>query len=225
MTEEIISFNDLKKSAFEKDLENYKNSLPIFVNIDGIISALQDAYIRSRQYEQCDINKSQERMSKGLEPNPCFNLVCQHCVESDENFRTNYCDLEYNCHSCSFQMLEEPPNSLNYGFDEMPTHKQALDILEHEGIIKGRTSEWVEECRKYANSKAPNNMLRRTTEIQGISMETLESCIVNAFLSYIESEYVPKLESDILNEWGVRIASQSCLEVEKAMGIYPNIKL
>lgn len=166
------------------------------------------------------IEQSRQSFLETGEANPCFNLVCPHCV-SELNGRTNFCEREVNSHDCLFNMLTPPPNSLNYN-EYMPSHQEALDRLESNNLLSGQRAEYALENVKY--NKAATQEDRWNTEVKGITLHQAEL----AFIASLESYCKFILEEDgvdITDHMSISVVSRNaCIELEKAMGIFPNIK-
>jgi hypothetical protein len=187
----------------------------------NIVQALQDAKERADAYEQLDLQKARKLAEAGLEPCPCFNIVCKHYhQDSIETNRMNWCDREIACHSCLFQMLEEPPNSLNYD-EPMPSHKAALTKLEELGQLKGQFLEHQTENSRYERVTRTE---RNEHMISGITMDCLSIVIETAIQDLIDNPYVPDEEKIGLDQNKQVIARNATVEVEKAMGIFPNLR-
>jgi len=187
-----------------------------------IAEAINIAFANAKMITDLFVAIAGDRARSGLEPNPCFNAVClQH---RDTKDRPNYCNEEFECHGCTFQMMGYPPSFIDYN-DEMPTHQEALDILEANNLLNGPMRETIDAASKYRTNRATSQRLRWQTEVKDITYEQLQECFKNAFMSIIENDFVELSVRDVLDNWGERVVMSAMLEVEKAMGIYPNLQL
>jgi len=210
MTSNVI---DLNKTRFEKALELTVNEIESAVVMAGgpvekelIRDALMES-IERRQIQMLNKELAEKSLKETGEAYPCRNLVCPNCVDNtvqpDGSQRTYFCLLNETCYDCLFQMLTSPPSTLNYD-DYMPTHQEALDRLEKEGLLSGPRLKYQQDSFYY--DKARHNEERWGTEIKGIDFNILRAAILKVLQSQVT-------------------ATNICLEVEKAMGIFPNIKL
>jgi hypothetical protein len=201
------------------DLEDYKiikaveEQTALNRNNSNIVEALQEAKERAIVYDAYDALEEKKLLeSYGIQPDQCYNSVCEHCLDGK-------CDEEMgrSC-SCIYRMIESPPNPLCYN-EYMPSHHEALDRLEAHGLLKGERLEYQKECAQYERAQTQNE--RRNTEIKGITLNQLTQAVMNILNFFKEHE--PDLTIQDEDSFDV-IARNICLEVEKAMGIYPNIR-
>ena len=87
---------------------------------------------RVAMYELLEEREEKELQEKhGIDPKVCYNHVC-------ENNEDGVCDCTPGRPSgCLYRMTDLPPNSLDYD-EYMPSHQEALDRLEANGLLKGR---------------------------------------------------------------------------------------
>lgn len=191
-------------------------------NTSLFIQALVEAFAQTAVVDNVLASKAGERALKGLEPNPCFNAVCSsHGMEPT---RHNFCKQSYYCHGCTFQMTSPPPLDMNY-HNDMPNHQEALDLLEMNGLLDGPIKEAIQEAQKYYVEKPSDFNERMETEVNGIPMWKVELCIKNAFRHIYESAEVEDSQREALYYWDTIIARNALIEIEKALGKFPNIKL
>lgn len=218
----VISFEQAKQ---EKILTRLTDSILGEIGLgqmdltEAFFAAIENAKMIDGLLQQ----KSEERAAAGLEPNPCFNRVCSEW--RDEVGHRDYCARAYECHGCIMQMTSFPPNHLDYAIDPLPSHSEAIALLEHYGHIDGPISEHLAEMSKYENEKAANYGERDAVEIKGISMGTLKKCINTVIGECLTSEFVNEVDKIGLENYQEAIARNVTSEVEKAMGIWPNIKI
>jgi hypothetical protein len=86
----------------------------------------------------------------GLKPNPCYNAVCT------KNLGTS-CEYGDFCHRCLFQMTCPPPNQLDYA-EPIPSHREALELLEFKGELSGPIKKYEEEYQRYQDLKIRRRM-------------------------------------------------------------------
>lgn len=191
----------------------------------NVSQALEDCIQRNKIYDSWEKAKYNKLLEQGTEPCPCFNNVCinhsSKAEEIDDN-RNNYCLDGFRCHGCLYQMLDYPPNSLNYN-DYMPTHKEALDMLELHELLKGEREEYKQANCSYGKAKSRSE--RNSTEIKGIDFNILYETIETTIQDLIDNQFVKDEERIGLEQYKDVIARNAGIEVEKAMGIYPNITL
>ncbi len=214
---EVTNLND------ERILRAVEDQTDLTRENSNIVEALEEAKERSNMYQAWEDAQANKLIKEGKEPYPCLNAVCGHYVQVEDEHvadngevkysgRFNYCG-EGMSHGCMFQMNSHPPNSLNYD-EYMPTHVEALDMLEKNGLLKGSRKEY-EEANVYYNKANTDD--RHSTEIKGINFKH-----IYAIMEYIYKEmpYFFNPESN-----GTALCQNICMEIEKAMGIYPNIRL
>jgi len=209
----------------EKILRAIEDQTDLTRENSNLEEALNEAKERGKMYQQFEDAKAQKLLKEGKEPYPCCNMVCKSYVQSENTQidnssgvthfwgRSDYCNTN-DSHGCTFQMSSHPPNSLNYE-EYMPTHIEALDMLEKHGLLKGDRQRYKEANARY--SKVQTQEERHQTEIKGITFAQLHEAVLQ-----LEKEM-----PDFFNPESapVAIAQNLCVEVEKAMGIYPNIRL
>lgn len=201
----------------ERFIKVVENATGITRENSNIEKALDDAEERGRLYDAHDARREKELEKTGISKKHCVNEVCK-------DNRDNMC---MNPHgrpvSCMYRMITNPPNSLDYTDEYMPSHREALDMLEKHGLLEGDRQRYLEASVYY--DKAKNYKDRNLTEIKGINFNVLEACSAKAideYLDYILTEGGIDLKEYISVEV---LARNIDIEVEKAMGIYPNIKL
>ncbi len=215
-SDKIVNFEEFKAIAKAEASTGLSRDVSLF------IQAIVEAFAQTAVIDNAFAAKAGERALKGLEPNPCFNAVCSS--HGNEPTRHNFCKQSYYCHGCTFQMTSPPPLEMNYG-EHMPNHQEALDLLEANGLLNGPMKDAIEEAQKYYTEKPSNFNERMETEINGIPMWKVELCIKNAFRHIYESTEVEDSQREALYYWDTIIARNALIEIEKAMGIFPNIKL
>jgi hypothetical protein len=173
----------------------------------NISEAFDEAVEQAKMYNFLELQKAEIFKQRGIHPFTCYNSVCK------DNSGENTCNLKEKCHGCIFQMTSPPPNSFSYD-TEMPSHKEALDILEKHGLIKGELERIRKENQKYQNSKPETQKGRGNTEITGITFLQLEEMVSECFNIFKDVE---------IDE--IAFYQCLCVEIEKGMGIYPNIRL
>ena len=190
----------------------------------NIVEALEEAKERNTIYQRWEDANAEKLIKKGKEPYPCCNMVCKEYkqfefskVKSNGEYvfsgRSDYCNSG-DSHRCMFQMSSHPPNSLDYD-EYMPSHIEALDMLEKHGLLKGDRATYQEANCKY--DKAKSQKERNQTEISGITFAQIYDCILE-IVSNIPEFFNPDMDE-------IALCQNMCVEIEKAMGIYPNIKL
>jgi len=158
-----------------------------------------------------------ERKRQGKELYPCFNQKCPTATTQGTCSKKQSWD-------CLYQMVEPPPNPMDYE-GEMPSHREALQILEEQGNIKGELTRIRAENMKYVESKAQGSEERYGTEIHGITMAQLEACVLTLFREAREDGNIfAGMGGGLSLEEEEIFAKNLLIEVEKAMGIYPNIR-
>lgn len=215
--------NDIANSPIpvcEKERRTLDTFFSVLSGENDLCKAFNDAIHRNQMRMELSIEQSRQSFLETGEANPCFNLACPHCV-SELNGRTNFCEREVNSHDCLFNMLTPPPNSLNYN-EYMPSHQEALDRLESNNLLSGQRAEYALENVKY--NKAATREDRWNTEVKGITLHQAELAFREALSSYckfiLEEDGV-----DITDHMSISVVSRNaCIELEKAMGIFPNIK-
>lgn len=215
-SDKIVNFEEFKAIAQAEEEIGLTRSESLF--IQAMIEAMHQANIINNTF----VAKAGERALKGLEPNPCFNAVCSSW--GNEPTRHNFCKLSHQCWGCSYQMTSPPPSELNYD-EYMPNHQEALDLLEANGLLNGPVQEAIEAAQKFYLDKPKNFNERMETEVNGLPMWKIERCIKNAFDEIINDEQVEEKQREILYYWDTIIARIALTEIEKALGIFPNIKL
>ena len=169
-------------------------------------------------YAAVENSRANDLQKKGLEPFPCDNAVCKD--NGYEEKRGSFCKKGASCHGCLFQMLDAPPNSLNYS-GYMPTHQEALDMLENRGILSGEKERYKKESLHYQQAMPQGN--RHNYEIKNIKMFHIRMAVEQTLKSFHDNEYAD-IDFNDPDEWNL-LSHDVCLEVEKAMGVYPNIHI
>ncbi|MFA5135365.1 MAG: hypothetical protein WC505_06305 [Patescibacteria group bacterium] len=188
----------------------------------NLVSALADSFERSKAYQASSDRKAEALRLAGKEPYPCRNAVCpRQCPNRDGRY--HFCTTN-DSHDCLYQMDDGPPNSLNYE-EYMPSHQEALDRLEKHGLLRGDRQRYIEESARFG--KATNQQERSSVEVKGITMQQLQLCCSVAMQEFAQNPYVRRDTGeefcDQLLEETELLAQNIGLNVEKAMGIYPNI--
>ena len=190
----------------------------------NIEEALEECKERNKMYHEFEDAKARKLIKEGKEPYPCCNMVCEHCQQNenthvtDEGFitfsgRSDFCTIG-DSHGCLFQMNNYPPNSLNYE-EYMPSHVEALDMLEKHGLLKGNRQRYEEANATY--DRVSNSSERHNNEIKGVTFAQIHEII-----KYLGEDMPEFFNPDYDN---TALAQIVCVEIEKAMGIYPNIRL
>ena len=187
------------------------------VQPDEISFAIQEAIERNRMYQLMNNRKAKLYYEKyGIDPMMCENLVCSDC-------KNGYCDAGDSPIGCMYRMTSSPPNDLNYDEEYMPSHREALDMLEKHDLIKGSRQEYLEANAQFG--KAESCSERESTEVKGITMAHIGYCVKEALETYIHS--IKEHWNDNTDYSGIDVdvvARNTNVNVEKAMGIYPNIR-
>jgi len=215
-SDKIINFEEFQAIAKAETATGLSRDASLFVQ------AIVETFAQMSVIDNSLAAKAGERALKGLEPNPCFNAVCSS--HGNEPTRHNFCKQGYHCHECLFRMTSPPPIEMNY-HEHMPNHQEALDLLEANGLLDGPIKEAIDEAQKYYLEKPSNFNERMETEINGLPMWKAELCIKNAFRHIYESNEVENSHREVLYYWDIIIARNALVEIEKALGIFPNIKL
>jgi len=194
----------------EKIVKQVREVVGAELEDDEIEKGLDDAQARAELYKMYDLKMQKELWEVyGIEPRRCCNIVCS-------NNQDSYCyDEDMMPVSCLYRMTDPPPNEIGYdGY--VPTYREALEMLEHHDLLYGEKHRYIEAMKDYGKAKGQEG--RWATEISGIDFNILQECITKVLQGDIYAE------SDPLNEVSIDVhATNICLEVEKAMGIYPNI--
>jgi hypothetical protein len=205
---------DLKDHVICKSI---KEALPELEE-SSIMNAIQEAKERNTLYDICERRTEKELLEvHGIKSSQCYNGVCEHCSSegcSDKSLRA--------C-GCMYRMIDPPPNSLDYN-EYMPSHHEALDRLEKNGLLKGDHEDYVKDAPDYG--KAATQADRANHVINGVTMIQLEEALKFCFKRY--SDYWESEDGKALlaNEVDLDVVFRNALiEVEKILGIYPNIKL
>lgn len=224
-----------------KDLEVYRLTKEVqeqlgedFAPKSTLEKGIQEAFERNQMKLQVMERKSEDLKEKGQNPYPCFNTVCSENVHE-----TNTCGMGVLCHDCLFQMTSGPPNSLDYTANEgekMPSHQEALDLLVEYGLLKDESWERkIEEIYLREEKKPATQYDRGLQEINGVTMDHLRVCILQILEEFYTThktliggyEFSPSCPDLDLSDEGDReiLVRNICLNLEKVMGIYPNIKI
>lgn len=217
---EISNINDIKE--IQSQMKNANMGVP---DSDSLNSALEDAKYRSALINNC--NKAREKRLNteyGIKPMECLNEVCKYNKYDGYCFCNNKDSLYLDC---NFRLFQRNPNHLDYDVDPIPTWKEALDLLAKNGFIK---EDCREECKKASINygKANNRNERDNTEVKGITFSQLRQAIEHSIDDFYSNEsYDDKEEKASVEKhlYSDIIANNSAIEVEKIMGIFPNIKL
>lgn len=210
----MSNITDLSK---ERTIKLINSQIGINKSNSNIEKALDDADERARIYNFEIIQAEKELIIKGIQPRVCYNGVCDKNNHSDECQNAHCRPI-----SCMHRMTSIPPNRLDYR-EYMPSHREALDVLEKNELLKGDREEYLEDSIYY--NKARNSDERHNTEIKGIDFNMLTKCVMTSLsncVDFIKGEDGVDLTDYINPE---TFSRNVCCEVEKAMGIYPNIKL
>jgi len=202
-----------------------------FASESSIKQGIEDAMDRNSVRLEIFKRKSQEKITKGENPYPCHNTVCPENI-----YETNSCKKGLICWDCLFQMLDSPPNSLNYSMNEkMPSHKEALDLLVESHLLKDESWERQIETIYFREQKKPLTQYERgQEEIKGVTMDQFRGIILN-FLEEFFCDHKSIIGGydfgPIAPDWDFTqgedreiFARNICLGIEKVMGIYPNIR-
>lgn len=193
------------------------------VDLSGsdIKSALVASFERAKDYQSLMDAAADKSLKEIGEANPCYNVVCPQCKGDTGEDRRNFCMRPNNhSHDCRFNMKQNPPSSLNYD-EYMPTHKEALDRLEVLGELKGERLSYQEQNTQY--NKARSQEDRWNTEVKGLDFSMLQAAVEKATTEYIDGS-VKYYNAKNLDDISVEVLARNiCVEVEKAMGIFPNI--
>ncbi len=212
---------DINDERIFRDVESHSD---LTRDNSNIVEALEDCKKRSKVYKSWEDAKAEKLLKQGKEPYPCCNMVCEHYKQREYMVtlpsgeikfqgRSDYC-LTSDSHGCMFQMNDHPPNSLNYD-EYMPTHIEALDMLETHNLLRGDRQRYIEENSTY--NKPSSYGERNETEIKGISFSQMTEIILSL------TQEIPEFFNP--HSDNVALSQCLCVEIEKAMGIYPNIKL
>jgi hypothetical protein len=190
----------------------------------NLTQALGQSLERSVMYELHDIRKEKELEEQGIKPNQCYNAPCKYQVEKD-GWGDECSGKIGRPVSCLYRMTSLPPNVLDYSDKYMPSHKEALDMLAEHGLVKDGREEYIKASIYYG--KAESRSERDNTEIKGITMAQARLAIsdtIKQYLDYaVENSWITQECREEIDE-GV-IASNCAVELEKVMGIFPNIRI
>ena len=184
---------------------------------EEISQGIKDAIERNKLYSLMNDRRAKVYYEKyGIHPATCRNSVCSDC-------HSQCCTSKSSPIGCLFRMTGSPPNDLNYDEEYLPTHKEALDMLEKHGLLKGERQEYLEASARFG--RAQTGKERNETEVKGITMSQIDFCVKEALDTYIEgcSKYFDDHTDYSGIDTGV-VARNATINVEKAMGIYPNIR-
>jgi len=217
---------DQPKMATVTDLGDYRvvkaveEQSPFTVENSNLLDAIKDSKTRAKTYKKLALKAAQELYDAGMEPYPCCNMVCEHYCQ-DENIevidgihyrsgRKNYCKA-YQSHECMFQMDNHPPNKLSYN-EYMPSHVEALDMLEKHSLLAGDRE--VYEKANVHYGKPSSQAERSETKIENVTFRQLEQVILTV---------LHDLPPGFANSDHNVLARNITIEAEKAMGVFPNI--
>jgi len=203
-----------------------------FAPKESIQKGLEEAMERNQIRTELFFRKAQSALIQKGNPFPCFNMVCPENIHD-----TNSCKKELICWDCLFQMLDPPPNSINYSInnEKMPSHQEALDLLVSHNLLKDETWERELETIYFRDKKKPKTQYDRgQEEIKGVTMDQFRGIILNFLEEFFnehttivgEYQFPPIAEDfDFKDEEDREIFAQNiCVGIEKVMGIFPNIK-
>jgi len=232
-TKEI--FNAPIGLATEDNIELIGKSLSDIMTHDTFQNAMLEALERAKCYDALDNLISEKLIKKGFNPYLCYNLVCA-CNEN------SICNIKDNCHSCLFHMPTEPPNPLDYTTNEieagvryMPSHKEALQMLVDNDLLKDEVFENMIETKFYKyECKAKTPYDRDQVKIDSVTFGQLRGIIKHA-LNELYCDHTTIVggfnfspscpDFDLSNEDDQEIFCKNlCITIEKIMGIYPNIR-
>lgn len=183
----------------------------------SMVTSIKQSVQRSLAIKELNKEKGNTMFAKTGVRNPCFTLVCP-------NNQDHTCQCpDDNSHDCLYNTLSPPPNVINYT-SYMPTHQEALDKLEELGELTGQKEEYKLMNRSY--NKARNQTERWATEVKGVDLNMVQAAIEKAINDHIQ--YLIRVGyTDLGGMCGdIKVmASNACIEIEKAMGIFPNIKI
>lgn len=197
-----------------KVIEVIEEQTPLNRKNSNLVEAIQEAKERAAMYKMLEKKREKELQEKhGIDPKVCYNYVCR-------SNRGGTCDCAFGRPvGCIFRMTDLPPNSLDYD-EYMPSHKEALDRLEANGLLKGERQRYLEECAQYG--KAATQVERGQYVINGVTMNQFRQALTNC-LKRLRGMISP---FDIEDDGDVGLlANNVTVEMEKVLGIYPNIKL
>ncbi len=214
MSDKVTYIQDKKLSNFKKEILGLtKEATGLTEDNSNVSQAFDEAVERNKLYQAHNRFQEKELFVKhGIEIDECYNMVCKDYAEY------NRCSMSNNAIDCIYRMTEGPPNPLNYN-EYMPSHNEALDMLEKHNLLKGDRQRYKEAYSRY--NSANNSEERENTEVKGIVFSQLKACILHILNDsgvFGDFKIGDKEDASIL-------ATNITIEVEKAMGIYPNIKL
>ena len=118
-----------------------------------------------------------------------------------------------------YQMLSHPPNTLNYS-KYMPTHSEALDMLENHGLLKGEREEYRKANTFY--NKCTSRDDRKKVLLDGVPIFKAMSALSVILDEAADDKYASALSISEEHERDIIIRNFG-VELEKVLGIYPNI--
>ncbi len=212
MNDKVISIGEGKLKSFKKEvLKITEEAHGLNENNSNVSQAFDDCIERNKLYRAHDRFQEKQLLEKhNIGINECHNMACK------DNEESNNCG-KGDAVGCIFRMTASPPNSLNYE-EYMPSHREALDMLEKHGLLNGDRKRYEEANALY--NRAHNNKERNNTKIENITIAQLRDCIFTILKDSIYDDF------SLLSGEDVGILSNNItLEVEKAMGVYPNIRI
>lgn len=209
---------DLETTKKAKELYGFlPTDIKINVSEQGLSKAFNDAAVRHGMYDIVDdMREKQLQNENNIDPKICMNEPCEH--NNSGQCKSPFCKPV----SCMYRMITHPPLSMDYdGY--MPSHKEALNMLEKNNLLHGKRQDYLEASIYYG--KAESQGERECAEITGITMFQAKECVKTAIKDhlYYMVECGEMSKEDYENIDIEVISRNATLEIEKAMGIYPNI--
>jgi len=146
-----------------------------FVSKDVLESDIKEAMHRNAVRLQVMQNKAEDLKNKGKNPYPCHNSKCPENI-----IETNSCSHGILCDDCLLQMTTAPPNSLHYTMnDGFPSHKEALDLLVENDLLKDDSWKEQMETIYLRDQKKPATYYERDNQkIDGVTMRHFRNAIL-----------------------------------------------
>ena len=195
-----------------KVIKATEGQTPLNRKNSNLVEAIQEAKKRVAMYKMLEKKQEKELQERyGIDPKVCYNHVC-------ENNKEGMCDCTPGRPVwCLYRMTDPPPNSLDYD-EYMPSHQEALDRLEANGLLKGERQRYLEECAQY---QRPTTQAERGQHvINGVTMDQFQQALLNC-LERLRERTPPFDIRDDDDRW--ILANNVTVEMEKVLGIYPNI--
>ena len=190
-----------------------------------LAGAMADCLERNLMYRALEDAAAEKLRQQGKEPYPCYNIVCPQQKQSSDGKRYNWC-ITKRSHGCLFCMMDTPPNLLNYS-DYMPSHREALGMLEKHELLRGDRQRYLEAAADWG--KPPTQKARADFEVKGVTMAQVEACMQRTLEEHASSNYIRQCDGeefcDCLSSNAKLLATNFGCNLEKVMGVYPNIQL